>query len=325
VRKGIVLGIAVVVGALAPAAAAAKPKPKPLPDLRITKIVIPDWDPFAYTAVSPDGHMQAFKVYVTTRNDGKAGTKKPSETLVFFRDSSGRYFQENINVPPLRKGKQFTKAVTFNAHNPALGFARLGAAADHGNKIRESSESDNFGPPGDDPFTSTHKGIKFAILAKIWRPADFETDANGFPAKLRTYNSGLYFELSSADKDGYTYLPWGSVSNSATATGLCSGTDSETRTHRPWARGDLRINSDLDGYYASVLMGPQESYSINLTCFGVGSHTENHDFLALETYAGERGAGVQLQMAQNAKRLQGTYTDSTLMTTWTWDLHADVP
>jgi hypothetical protein len=29
-------------------------------------------------------------------------------------------------------------------------------------------------------------------------------------------------------------------------------------------------------------------------------------------------------MATNATRLQGTYTDSGLHTTWTWDLHAAV-
>jgi CARDB len=326
-RKGIVLGIAVLIGVLAPASADAKGKPKtgPLPDLLISKIVIPEFDPFAFSVVHTDGQMTPIKVHVTTWNAGKASTKHSSITEVFFKDSSGRYFKEGATVPPLKAGKRITKIITIPAEKPALGFARLGAAADYGEQIHEVSERNNFGPPGDDPFSNSHKGIKFAIVAKEWHPTDFETSGSAFPATLRTYSAGLRYVLSTIDRDGYNYRAYGSVSNSAMATGFCSGSDLETRSHNPWEKGDLRINSDLDGYYASVLMGPTEHYSITITCFGVpGSHTEEHDFLDLETYAGERGADVLLQKATNATRLQGTYTNSALHTTWTWDLHAAI-
>jgi hypothetical protein len=324
-RKSVVLGIAIVIGVLAPASAGAKAKPKkkPLPDLLVSKIEIPEFDPFAFSIVRTDGSMTPIKVHVTTWNAGKAPTKHSSVTEVFFKDSSGRYFKEGATVPPLRAGQHLTRIVTVPADKPALGFAQLGAEADYGEQIKEVSETNNFGPGGD-PFTSHHHGIKFAIVAKEWRPADFETSGSAYPATLRTYTSGFRYVLSTVDRDGYNYRPYGSISNSATATGFCSGSDLETRSHNPWAKGELRINSDLDGYYASVLMGPTETYSITITCPVIGSHTETHDFFDLETYAGARGGNVELQMATNATRLQGTYTDSAIRTTWTWDFHADV-
>jgi hypothetical protein len=323
-RKAVVLGIAIVVGALAPASAVGKPKPKKkvLPDLRITKVVVDEWENFAYQVVNTDGQMTHFTVRVTIRNDGKK--KAPaSVTLVFFRDSRGREFKKSVDFRALLPGKGRTVKVTMTADKPALGFAKLGAMADWPEKIEETSENDNFGPPADDPFTNHHRGIKFAVIAREWHPADFETDANGFPAKIRTYSAGLRFVFSSADKDGYTYLPWGGISNSATATGICSGSDLETRGHNPWPKGELRINSELNGYVGEVLPGPTEQYSITVTCFGAGSHTESHQFLALQTFAGQSGE-VELPMATNATRLNGMYTDSRVMTTWIWDLHAAV-
>jgi hypothetical protein len=323
-RKSVVWGIAIVVGVLAPASAEAKGKPKkrPLPDLLVSKIEIPEFDPFAFSIVRTDGTMTPIKVHVTTWNAGKAPTKRSSVTEVFFKDSSGRYFKEGATVPPLRAGQHLTRIVTLQADKPALGFAQLGAEADYDKQITEVSENNNFGPRGD-PFTNHHHGIKFAIVAKEWHPADFETVASGFIAKIRTYNAGLRFELSSVDSEGYRYLAWGSVSNQTDGQNICSGSDSETRTHRPWPKSELFISSDLLGYRASVEMTPQEHYSFTLTCVGV-STPQQSDFLALETYVGESGHKFELRKATDATRLDGTYTDSGLHTTWTWDLHAAV-
>jgi hypothetical protein len=114
----------------------------------------------------------------------------------------------------------------------------------------------------------------------------FSTRTKGAIAEIfTTARNNFRFELSSFDGDKFHYLAWGTVDNHADQQGFCSGTSSEARTHNPWQHSGLDIDYDLSSYYATV-DSPAETYTISITCAFAGSHTEQHAFGPLETYAG---------------------------------------
>jgi hypothetical protein len=71
-----------------------------------------------------------------------------------------------------------------------------------------------------------------------------------------------------------------------------------------------------------VQPGAVETYSITITCLAIGSHTEERKFQPLETYVGERGQNVEVVMKPNDTQLEGSFTNTALMTTWQWDFRA---
>jgi hypothetical protein len=65
--------------------------------------------------------------------------------------------------------------------------------------------------------------------------------------------------------------------------------------------------------------GATENYKLFITCLGTGPHTEDHQFLTLDTY---EGTNREPTMSPSASHLSDTTSDSTLFTTWKWDFQA---
>jgi hypothetical protein len=64
----------------------------------------------------------------------------------------------------------------------------IGAFADFDHQVKESDENNNFAPGGDSPFAAPfHRGKRFAIIAKEWDAAQFETTRKSPIATDRTF------------------------------------------------------------------------------------------------------------------------------------------
>jgi len=310
VRRVVVVGIGIVVAvALLSASAEAKGRraPKPKPDLKVTRLETDLGDP-GFAIVRTDGVLDPIKVTVEIRNHGNAAAPA-STAVVFFQDSSRHQFLQRVKVPPLKAQQRFhvrfVTTVDITGAKPSLGFAQMGAMANYLKNVKESDESNNL-----------FKGQRFAIVAKEWDATKLTTTSTGPVANLVTSTrEGFRFVFSSFDGQ-YNYMPYGSVDNKATETGVCSGTSDETRTHNPWSSSYLRIDADLGGYDALVKPSAIEMYSITITCLGIGSHTEEHSFQPLETFVGVKR---QPAMTPSDQVLVGDGMDTTLGTTTTWE------
>lgn len=313
VHRVVVLGIAILAGALAPAAAGAKGKPPLRPDLKVTVLEAHLGNP-AYAVVATNGVLEPIEVKLEIRNQGKAAAPA-STAVVFVQDSSRHQFLKRVAVPRLKAPKRshvrFVTTVEITGAKPALGFAKMGAVADFGDKVADSDRSNNL-----------FKGERFAIVAKEWDAKTFDTITKAFVASDTTLiRAGFRFVLSRYDRasEKWVYKPYGSVTDQASETGVCSGSSNETRTHNPWADSYLKISGDLGGYDALVQPQATETYSITFTCLSIGSHTEQRKFQPLETFVGVKRQPV---MRPNQQQLADSTTDTALRTTWQWDFRA---
>ncbi|MGZ7022502.1 MAG: hypothetical protein ACXVJ3_14780 [Ilumatobacteraceae bacterium] len=306
-----------IVPGLATAKGKGKQKPPPKADLRISKFETDRSDPM-WAVVGTDGVLFPIKVDMTIVNDGnkKAG---PSTADVVIVDSKHHRFVHRFPVPAIRPHKHYFKTVTFRGDKASLGFARISAQVDINNNVPESSYNDNFWPSGD-PFSTHHEGEKFPILAQEWDVTTFSvTGTDAFRTLTTSARDNFRFVLSSFDGRKFDYLPYGSVDNHVTETGICSGTSDETRTHNPWQHGSFfDIDSDLGGYEAAVASG-SESYSINISCIGLPGHTEHDSFLELATYIGPTNTPA---MSPTDTTIDRSFTDSRVHTTWKWTFKA---
>jgi CARDB len=293
----------------AAAPAAARKRPRPKPDLKITVLETQLGSP-AYAVVGTDGVLEPIEVHVVTKNQGD-GTAGPSTTVVYFQDSSRHHFKKRIDVPKLKGHRRFDRTVEITGAKPALGFAIMGAQADNGDAVKESDESNNL-----------RRGLDFAIVAKEWDAKSFDTITKSvFSSDTTFIRGGFRFVLSRYDHASGTWLykPYGSVTDQADESGICSGASNVTRSHNPWPDSYLEISRDLGGYDALVQPSASETYSVTITCLGVGSHTEPHKFQPLETFVGEK---MQPAMKPSWQQLDDSTTDTVLHTTWTWDFRA---
>lgn len=308
-QRVVVLGIAIVASAFAPAWAEARCTPTPKPDLKVTAFEVHLSNP-AYAVIGTDGVLEPIEVKLTTKNQGN-GTACPSVTAVFFQDSARQQFVKRIQIPELKAGKRSDRTVEITGAKPTLGFALLGAHVDNTGTNKESDESNNL-----------FHGPRFAIIAKEWDAKSFDVTSNTYFVKELTFiGGGFKFVLARFDhsSERWIYKPYGPVTNQVTESGVCTASSNEKRVHDPWQDSQLEIAADLGGYLATVRPGPSETYSVSVSCYGAGSHTEQHTFPALDTFV---GYGREPTMRPNQSQLSDSVTDSSLKTTWTWDFRA---
>lgn len=287
-------------------AAGAMTKPKPKADLKFT-IFKPHLGRPAYAVVGTDGVLEPIEVEVQIRNQDD-GPADPSVTIISFRDSNGREFAKRIRVPKLPGHSRADYTVQIKRAKPGLGFADLRGEVDATNKVHESDESNNV------------RRTQFAILAKEWDAKAFDTATKGvFSNDVTFIRGGFRFVLSRFDhaSENWIYKVYGSVTDQASETGVCSASSNVTKSHNPWANSYLRIAADLGGYHAIVQPSSAEKYTATVTCLGIGSHTEPHTFQTLETFEGKNREPV---MKPNAQQLDDEET--LLKTTWKWDFRA---
>jgi CARDB protein len=310
VRRVVVLGVAILATAFAPAGAEAKCTPTPKkPDLKVTAFEVHLSNP-AYAVIDTDGVLEPIEVKLTTKNQGN-GTACPSVTAVFFQDSARDQFVKLIQIPALKPHRRSDNIVEITGAKPALGFALLGAHVDNHDQNNESDESNNL-----------YHGPRFAIIAKEWDAKSFDvTSSDYFVKELTFIGGGFKFVLSKFDhsSERWIYKPYGPVTNQVTESGVCTASSNEKRTHDPWQDSQLEIAADLGGYLARVRPGPSETYSLSVSCYGAGSHSEQHTFPTLDTFV---GYGREPTMRPNQSQLSDSTTDSSLKTTWTWDFRA---
>src|SRR5262249_40901808 len=229
-RRAVVLWIAIAAGAVVPASAATRARARQ-PDLKVTVFQVHLGNP-AYDIVSSDDVLEPIEVHVVTMNQGDRAAGK-SVTEIFFHDSRGQRFQKRIDVPALPAHKPFETTTELRATNPSLGFAKLGAEADAGKQVTESDESNNL-----------VGGERFAILAREWSAKSFDTITKRGSADQTTFiRGGFRFVFSRFDHTSrnYVYKPYGSITDQAHESGVCSGSSNKTRTHSPWANSYLHI------------------------------------------------------------------------------------
>jgi hypothetical protein len=245
---------------------------------------------------------------VVIENMGQAAAGA-STLEVWLEDSVGRRFVKKQRVPALKPRHRWAKVVEISGAKAALGFAKLGALADAFDKVNESNEH-NAVPE-----------VKFAVLAREWRPTVFDTNAKYAFYNITTFvRGGFRFEFKKFDGRYYTYAAFGSVQNEASEKSpICNGTSSDVRSHNPWADSYFKIAEDLSGYQAMINPGATENYKLFVTCLGAGLHTENHQFLTLDTY---EGTNREPTMSPNASHLSDATTEPSLFTTWKWDFQA---
>jgi hypothetical protein len=309
VRRAVVLGI-VIAMALATASAASAKQPKkriPKPDLKITTFR-PELGSPPHGLADSSGVLETVSVGVVIENLGNA-TAGASTVEVWLEDSVGRRFVKKQRVPALKPRHRWAKVVQISGAKAALGFAKLGALADAFDKVNESNEH------------NTVPEEEVAILAREWHPTVFVTNAKyAFYNITTSVQGGFRFVFKRFDGRYYVYEAFGSIKNEASETSLiCNGTSSDVRTHNPWAGSYFKIAKDLSGYQAAINPGDAEKYKIFITCLGGGLHTEDHQFLTLDTY---EGANREPTMSPNASHLSDETSDSSLFTTWKWDFQA---
>ena len=124
---------------------------------------------------------------MTTNNQGNTIAGR-SITDVVIQDSSRHQFQTRIKVPRLKAHTRFDTTIEITGATPSLGFAVTGAFADFDHQVKESDENNNFAPGGDSRFAAPSTGAqRFAIIAKEWDAAHFETARKGPIATDRTF------------------------------------------------------------------------------------------------------------------------------------------
>lgn len=308
---------------LAPSAGAkGKRKASPKPDLKFSRVEtslggIPGRP---WGQVGTDGVLRPVDVQVTIVNQGNARSGATQADVV-IQDAAHHRFVNRFTVPPVKPHKHISKTVKFTGDKAALGIANISATIDPNNRVNESDENNNFWPAPSDPFSKTHKPETFPIVAEEWDVTTFSVVGTDlFRSLVTSARSGTFsFKLSSFDGDKFHYLAYGTVDNKVKETGVCTGTSDETRSGRPWkGNSSLDIDYDLAGYDAGVL-APHEFYTVTVSCFGIGSHTEKHQWPALQTFIGPEHTPA---MRPTDTTIQRKYVDSLLQTTWSWDFRA---
>lgn len=306
-RRAVLLVIAAF--AVSPTLADAKAKPKftPKPDLKITSFVVHLGKP-AYAVVDTSGVLEPIEVHFVMINQGDK-ISKPSSTSVYFDDSAGHTFQKTVPVRAMKPHTHFQATVEIKGAHPHLGFGKLGAVVDVNNTNNESDEHNNL-----------HRGPEFAIVAKEWDATSFDVITKGYFTTQTTFiRGGFKFVLHTFDHSAekFVYLPYGQVTYQVTETGICTASYNENKTLNPSEDGFLTIDADLGGYDAQAQASG--GYDLQVSCMGVGTHTEHHQFPLLETFV---GYGLSPAMAPNSEQVSRTKTDPELMTTWAWDFAA---
>lgn len=294
-------------------AIAAKKKHGPRPDLKVTVLKANLGNP-PYVVVGTDGAPETFEIRVTTKNQG-AGTAAPSVTDLFIRDSHGRDHEHLLSIPRLKPHTRSDRTVVVTNLTLPLGFARIGAEADHRHHVDESDETNNL-----------TKGERFAVVAKQWNVSDFETIVT-LPQSMDTTKAApdLRFVLSRYDHSAevWVYKAYGRLLNMQSLSAFpCSYSGSTSASRNPWADSFLNISGDLGGYDAVVKASVLPKYPIPVKCFYISPPPFEAEFSDLLTFVGQRR---QPTMSPNAAQVSDSSTDAALHTTWKWDVRAAIP
>jgi hypothetical protein len=313
--RGTVAAVLVAVSALAiPAqATAAKKKHGPKPDLKVTVLKANLGSP-PYVVVGTDGVPETFEIQVTTKNQGRAEAP-PSVTDLFIRDSHGRDHEHLLSIPRLKPHARSDRTVVVTNLTVPLGFAQIGAEADHRHHVDESDENNNLA-----------KGERFAVVAKQWNASDFESIVK-LPMSTDTTKAApdLRFVLSRYDHSAevWVYKVYGRLLSVQSESAFpCSYSGSNSASRNPWADSFLNISGDLGGYDAVVKASVLPKYPIPVKCFYITAPPFQAGFQDLLTFVGYRR---QPTMTDKDTRLFDSVTDNEVHTTFKWDFRAAVP
>ncbi len=303
----------VAVSAAFPAQAfAGKKKPGPRPDLKVTVLKANLGNP-PYVVVGTDGVPETFEIQVTTKNQG-GGTAAPSVTDLFIRDSHGRDHEHLLSIPRLKPHTRADQTVVVTNLKLPLGYARIGADADHRHHVDESDETNNLA-----------KGERFAVVAKQWNVSDFESIAK-LPMSTDTTKAApdLRFVFSRYDHSAevWVYKVYGRVLSIQSQSGVCTYSGSNSASRNPWADSFLNLESDLGAYDVVVKASVLPKYPIPVKCFYITAPPFQAGFQDLLTFVGYRR---QPTMSDKDTRLFDSVTDNELRTTFKWDFRAAIP
>jgi hypothetical protein len=322
-----------------PSSAAAK-KRKAWPNLVITKIVIKQLpgDP-PYVLEDESGHTPAFAVFVTTKNVGRASSKRKTSTELRFEELNEtrvRVLGQQIRVlkPGEASTKKFVVDLDFRGGVPPLGLLRVVATADAGHAVSESDDRNDL----------KMKRL-LPVVAHSWKAVDFMLSENlsqaGFPGSLvadhtkacPTQCTPVTFRFSTFDESSkhFDYVPSGSLqagwdfAYSQSGTN-CSGHTTEARGPKDWP-GSFWIDDGLDFYNANISVTSERPPAPAwISCNGRQILQVTWNLSDLDTYVGDR----QFPRTDSpyCTRLKG-HTEKTkvagIKTTWQWTLQAVVP
>ncbi len=312
--RGAIAIVAAVLGAITlPATAvAAKPKHGPRPDLKVTVLKANLGNP-PYVVVGTDGKPETFEIQVTTKNQGRAEAP-PSVTDLFIRDSHGRDHEHLLSIPRLKPNGRSDRTVVVTNLTVPLGFARIGADADHRHHVDESDENNNLA-----------KGERFAVVAKQWNVSDFESIVK-LPMSSDTTKAApdLRFVLSRYDHSAevWVYKVYGRVLSVQSESSFpCSYSGSNSASRNPWADSYLNLESDLGAYDVVVKASVLPKYPIPVKCFYITAPPFQAGFQDLLTFVGYRR---QPTMSDKDTRVFDSVTDNELKTTFKWDFRAAI-
>jgi hypothetical protein len=298
-----------------PGAGATKPAPKAEPDLAVNHVTIPQ----GYVVVEHNGRAAPIHVRVSLKNVGHARAPA-STTSILLLQNGRRIDRQEVPAGPLAPGHATTQIAIFRGVEPALGHLHGGAIADpavHGTFDNDSKTSDPV-----------------PVIARRWRANGLEVDVHSPALTIGSTEDentsggggGIVFTFSHVGAGRFVYTASGTVVDTATFSGECTGEGDTSATKPRWG-GDsaLSISTSLKQYQATLRASLAAPFTVGVSCHDIAATVPMtvrfHDlFTRTKTSTGP------LPMSPTEHHLVGNADVGSLFTFhYGWDLAADVP